>query len=97
MTRHRSEHSDFPLSEMSHRIADHPGLRLCLTEHFVEPGGRTILPDSEISKLSVTELPFLNRSARLTPVVSKNTNETKTLVNGGISDRRVSALIGNAR
>ena len=30
-------------------------------------------------------------------VVSKNTNETKTLVNRGISDRRVSALIGNAR
>ena len=39
----------------------------------------------------------LNEISDLVTVVSKNTNETKTLVNRGISDRRVSALIGNAR
>ena len=31
-----------------------------------------------------------------TPVVSKNTNELKTLANRGVSDRHVSALIGEA-
>jgi len=30
------------------------------------------------------------------PVVSKNTNEPRTLANRGVSDRRVSALIGEA-
>ena len=46
---------------------------------------------------SNTTISSVVHTVLLERVVSKNTNETKTLVNRGISDRRVSALIGNAR